>query len=75
MTQAEVYMIVHSKFFDRVWYLRNAGKHICVQVVLRMRSLVMAPGEVAPLGKLYKIERGHVAVRGQVKVAGEGEGG
>eukprot|EP00325_Prymnesiales_sp_UTEX-LB-985_P016985 CAMPEP_0174756766 /NCGR_PEP_ID=MMETSP1094-20130205/106921_1 /TAXON_ID=156173 /ORGANISM="Chrysochromulina brevifilum, Strain UTEX LB 985" /LENGTH=792 /DNA_ID=CAMNT_0015962677 /DNA_START=21 /DNA_END=2399 /DNA_ORIENTATION=- len=68
--QAEVYMIVHSKFFDRVWYLRNAGKHICVQVVLRMRSLVMAPGEVAPLGKLYKIERGHVAVRGQLLTSG-----
>ena len=64
--QAEVSWHINHKWLERVWFLNGAPSAFLLQLVKRIRPLVLAPSECAPPDHLYIINRGLALYGGKV---------
>ena len=56
--KSEVAWEVNKEWLGRVWFLEGASLAFLVQLSLEIEPLVFAPGEMAPIGPLYIVNRG-----------------
>ena len=58
--QAELILHVNQPWIDRAWFLRGLEPACLVRLARELSARVFAPGELAPLGNLYVVRRGHL---------------
>lgn len=58
--QAELILHVNQPWIDRAWFLRGLEPACLVRLARELSARVFAPGELAPLGSLYVVRRGHL---------------
>ena len=56
--RSEVAWELNKSWLGRVWFLQGASLAFLVQLSLNLKPLVFSPGEIAPSGKLYIVNRG-----------------
>lgn len=66
--QIELMLHVHSKWMQSIWFIKDLGMTVQVQLALSMTERLLSPGEVAPQRHLYIISRGSVLFGGRVLV-------
>jgi hypothetical protein len=68
--RVEVAWEVNKRWLSRVWFLEGASLSFLVQLALVLKPVVFAPGEIAPRGPLYIVNRGLALYGGAVYVRG-----
>ena len=68
--RSEVAWEVNKRWLSRVWFLEGASLSFLVQLALVLKPVVFAPGEIAPIGPLYIVNRGLALYGGMVYVRG-----
>jgi hypothetical protein len=69
--QSEVMWEMHRPWLERVHFLRAAPRRFMVELAVALEAVVLAPGEVSPLGYLYVVLSGVVLYGGRVLTAGK----
>jgi len=69
--QCEVAWVVNHAWLQRVWFLADSPADFLVQLALRLTPQVFAPGELAPQGFLYIVNRGLAVHAGKVLGTGK----
>ena len=62
---------INKEWLQRVWFLEGASLAFLVQLSLSLKAAVFAPGEIAPKGPLYIVNRGLVLYGGCIYTRGK----
>lgn len=69
--QSEVAWTCNKQWLQRIWFLREAPVKFLVSLAKSLSAFVFAPGELAPLGYMYIINRGLALYAGKLLGAGK----
>ena len=64
--RSEVSWEINKEWLSRVWFLQECSNGFLVQLSLKIEPIVFAPGEIAPIGPLYVVNRGLALYGGKV---------
>ena len=69
--QSEVAWTCNKQWLQRIWFLNEAPVKFLVSLAKSLTAFVFAPGELAPLGYMYIINRGLALYAGKLLGAGK----
>lgn len=69
--QSQVALLTNHHWLKRVPFLRGVERECWIQLAVRMVAMVLMPGELAPGGRLYVIQRGTIVHRTTILMSGQ----